>query len=84
MSDPLGRHGRVLEALDGQIEIAHRTDASGWLAGVLPAYEGRRRILQRHAPEVGVDDLPYCFRCAGQWPCADWLDAASGLGTSDA
>lgn len=35
------------------------------------------RRLQRHHSAVGPDCIPYCVRCAEDWPCPDYLDLAS-------
>lgn len=57
---------------------------------VIKQWEGRRRILQRHAPvrqtvrllfsdTLTVDEW-ICASCGKRWEdCADWLDAAAGL-----
>lgn len=70
---PPERHAAVLEALDQQIGDPFLPDP------FRRVWEGCRRIIQRHPPEVGIDDIPYCYRCAGQWPCPEWLDAACGV-----
>lgn len=42
---------------------------------------GRRRILDRHRPEVDRASGPWCLHpvTALRWPCPDYLDAAAGL-----
>lgn len=52
------------------------------------ALAGRRRILERHRPSETWKAWPGCSNCVGEiagdpdeWPCEDYLDAATGLVT---
>lgn len=57
-------------------------------AAVLEVLAGRRRILERHAPEHANNGALICSRCLddhgypdpSDWPCPDYRDAAAGLG----
>ena len=73
-------HAAVLLTLD----IVHLEDAA--------ALEGRRRIIERHAPverSKFPDEPHFCGACidrpdfrgasAGDWPCEDYRDAARGI-----
>lgn len=91
MSDPLGRQEAVLAALDEQIAhwkrmasryaVIQQTIKAAEDNQVAVGLEGRRRIIQRHAP-AGPADCEQCGRDswnAPVWPCPDWLDATAGL-----
>lgn len=106
MSDPQAIQAAALAAVDRLIEreklpsteLVHRylplDTAMTHLADVgfdrIATLEGRRRIIQRHAPErrsvrllfsdtMQVDEW-ICARCLTRWEdCADWRDAAAGL-----
>lgn len=73
-TDPQEQHREALARLNGLLEDEFLITAYE------PHLRGCRDILLRHAPEVGIDGIPYCFRCAGQWPCPDWRDAAGQAG----
>jgi hypothetical protein len=84
---PAERHDVALAALDERIRIADQPFAVFGEGVVrnpdLDQLEGRRRILERHAPESpAAGRETWCQSCdlrAGRWPCDDYLDAAAGL-----
>ncbi len=40
---------------------------------------GRRRIVERHAPDLDPSSGPWCHDAGHRWPCDDYRDAAADL-----
>lgn len=82
---PAERHAAVLAALDDQIE--QREFAADTYADQIGALRGRRRIVERHAPERANNGDVVCSRCLVdhgypdnvEWPCEEFNDAAADL-----
>ena len=50
-------------------------------AAVLRRVAADRRVLERHQESTDTEYGSWCRRCCvGEWPCADVLDLARGLG----
>lgn len=85
MSDPTTRQAAALAAVDRLIEIEReQLHVGAGLTMTLDGLEGRRRILQRHAPCLGCGpgyehDEPQDHAAGTVWPGPDWRDAAAGL-----
>ena len=84
---PEEQHHAALEALNAQavllVMVYGREGSTALLEGVW----GRRRILERHAPDT-EDGVTACTICRPAtkldgvtipWPCPDYRDAAAGL-----
>ena len=85
---PTARQDRLLEALGSRIRhkrsvVGHvqHSLAAAPLAEDIAGLEGRRNILQRHAPIPLWNSATdwACVRCTRSWPCVDWRDASAGL-----
>lgn len=84
---PAEQHAAVLAGLDEQIGEIPSYSVRGQTEK-LPVLAGRRRIVERHAPEsedkarsfaAHYCDNARCYDNLDEWPCEDYRDAAADL-----